>query len=155
MKPIQTTVFNQTVSINSVKLDRYNNGALAVSLMMTYSDDEDGFESPTRLSVNFADNQALKSEDLPEGQFIAKDYSEMEDIFAAVLEAGIVKIVGPRVVSGYISCPICELTELGKSMIVGPMPAEICDNCCQPMEDENLFVCNKCGHEHEKLDTPM
>ena len=150
MKPIQIILFDQVVKINSIKLDRYKNNALAVSLMMVWP--EDDYESPTRLSVNFAHGQDMESDQLPDGRFFAKSYSEMGMIYAAVLKAGLIEVVGPMVQSEHVKCPVCQLTKLGESMVVGPMPAMICENCCQPLEEENLFVCNKCGQE--EIDTP-
>jgi len=79
-----------------VTLGRYGNGALAVELVA-----EDG-EPIAKLSVNlpqFAD-------ELGEGEFFAKIWSDNEAIAAAALASGFFEDTGRRVPTGFVEAQV-------------------------------------------------
>ena len=99
-----------------------SNDALAVLVVIEYPGDEDGpgeVESfPISINLDYAENP-VKSKDLPKGQFFAKDYSEGTKIFNALVNEGLIEVVpdSSRVATGYVTVPICRLTEKGTAAL--------------------------------------
>lgn len=49
---------------------------------------------------------------LEDGEVFIKDYSENEGMLDALVEAGVVEDTGRRVLSGFVSIPVCRILEV-------------------------------------------
>lgn len=81
-----------------VQVEKYQSGYKAIRLI----DGEDG-QSVVIATVNL--------EELDSDEVAIKDYSENEGVYDALLNAGVIHPKHRELKSGFISAPICRLTE--------------------------------------------
>lgn len=91
-----------------IEIAKYENGALAVQLILEESD-----EPLCVLSVNMAHGQDHESEDLPRNCFYVKAWSENREIVRAAISSGWFKKRGdiPISHSGYVQAEAWELLD--------------------------------------------
>lgn len=91
--------------ITSIEKSVYKtNNALAMLANVEY---DDGYKEQVAISVNLAE----ESPNLPDGQFYAKNYSEGYPIFSTLIAAGWIETTGKETQSGYVTLPVCQLTD--------------------------------------------
>jgi len=113
---IETKCYNMKAQILKLIITKYADGNMAVLAECVIDDTDDpmnGQPETNSLSVNLTDLQSpgLLSCDLPKGDFYAKNYSENEWLFNALLKEGWIELTGIITRSGFVELPACKITE--------------------------------------------
>ena len=109
--------FDSQAQIIGLRTTNYrSNGALAVVALVDYGIEEEGFEEvPVSVNLDHVNaGQTMKSRNLAEGEFFAKNYSEGERLYSALVSGGWIEPTGATARTGFVTVPACRLTDEGK-----------------------------------------
>lgn len=93
--------------VDQITLQEYASGGLAITAECQFEDDPSLHEPFATLSVNIPDQISLLGPD----EFFFKNYSENEAVFKAFVDAGYVELSGKVAHTGYVTVPVCKLTQ--------------------------------------------
>lgn len=97
------------VELKAIRKTMYTEGNLAVQADVLWEDDN--HPETITFSVN------VPTVRLGEGEFLAKNYSEGEPLYSALIGAGLIEPTGQEVPSGWVVLPVCRLTEKANDFI--------------------------------------
>ena len=103
--PLKVNFLGMTATVNALVISQYrDNGATAVIAEMVY---DDGMPEQLTISVNLMG----VSDMLGKGLFLAKNYSEREELYAELVKGGWLAPNGSEAQSGYVRLPVCMIGE--------------------------------------------
>ncbi len=101
------------VFIKGLEVTKYADGNPALIGLLQWGDDD--YPDEQTLSINVPASSGLLGKD----EFFIKNYSEAVEIYGGLISLGIITETGKTVQSGFVSIPVCKLTEKGKGLING------------------------------------
>lgn len=91
-------------NITGLHFSEYRDGNLACLARLSYPDDTEDLP----ISVNIPE----EARELKGGEFFAKNWSENEAIFNALVESGELVVMEKSVATGYVVAPVCHLKDV-------------------------------------------
>lgn len=99
------------VFVKGLGITTYADGNPALIGLLQWG--EDDYPDEQTLSINIPSEAGILEED----EFFVKNYSEAVEIFNGLISLGLIAETGKSARSGFVSIPVCKLTQKGKDIV--------------------------------------